>query len=798
MSRFGGSALVVAVVAALLALAPQATEAATTDVVEVWRRDIPGATVRESSPSLMDLDADGNLEVVFGAHDSRIHALHGTTGQTVAGWPQPVSDKVNSSVASADVDGDGRVELFVGAGTAESDPRADDGALYSFQHDGHQRFRLQAADKVFRAPAVHSTPAIGDVDGSPDKNVSFGTLGLLSAWSVSSSGNVRTGCGVDVEYPTGACWPFYTDDTVFSSPALADADGDGIDDVIIGADSSPGAPVDHRGGILRAIKSNRTAIWEVRIDDIVRSSPSVGNIDADPGLEVVFGAGDFWGGADSTKVFAVNLENGRPVAGWPQSTNGVTNASPTLADLDGDGDLDVAIATFGSSHGRGAGGSVYAWNGAGQPIRGFPTASGAGVILGQLVTADLDGDGGQDLIVAGGGLIRALDGSSGAQLFRLAEGQNVVFQNSPVVTDVEGDGRLDLIAVGTVNTSAGDGRAYRWRLGPEATLGENGWHEFRLDQHKTGSLGNDLGPTTATRSSRVSGADRFATAAQLSKQRSPQGVTTAYVATGLSFADALAGGPAADASEGTVLLVARDSVPSTTRAELVRLDPDEIVVLGGTGAVSDDVIGDLEDIAPVRRLAGANRYATAAAISADTFTPVATPLVYVATGDSFPDALAGAAAGALGDAPVLLVTRDSIPSETQSELQRLLPRDVVILGGTSAVSAAVEAQLRSSIVPPPTVTRVAGADRYATSVALSTRLFPDGADVAYLATGRTFPDALAGGPVAAAGGGPLLLVPGGCLPVVVRNELDRLGVDRLVLLGGSGAISGALASAQMC
>ncbi|HYD08884.1 MAG TPA: cell wall-binding repeat-containing protein [Acidimicrobiales bacterium] len=794
MSRIGGSVLVAAMCAALLSLAPDGADAATTDVTEVWRRDIPGATVRESSPSLMDLDADGRLDIVFGAHDRRIHALHGTTGANVAGWPVGVTDKVDSSVSSADIDGDGRVELFVGAGTSE----AESGALYSFQHDGRQRFRLQAADKVFPAPAVHSTPAIGDTDGSADENVSFGTLGLLGAWSVSSSGNVRGGCPADVEYPTGACWPFYTDDTVYSSPALADADGNGINEVIIGADSSPGAPVDHQGGFMRAIRSNRTVVWEVRIDDIVRSSPSIGNIDGDPGLEVVFGAGDFWGGADSTKVFAVNVENGSPVAGWPQSTNGVTNASPTLADLDGDGDLDVAIGTFSSTHGRGAGGSIYAWNGAGEPISGFPTGSGAGVVLGQLVTADLDADGGQDLIATMGGLVRAVDGSSGAELFRLTEGHNVVFQNSAAVTDIEGDGRLDLIAAGTVNTPSGDGRVYRWRLGPEATLGANGWHESRQNQRKTGSFGSGFGPTTAIASSRISGADRFATAAELSKVRSPNGVTTAYVATGTSFADALAGGPAADQSDGTVLLVTRDAVPSATRAELVRLDPDEIVILGGTGAVSDTVANALEDIAPTRRVSGDNRYATAAAISADTFAPLSGGTVYVATGESFPDALAGASAGALNDAPVLLVTKDDVPSETQAEIQRLAARQIVILGGTNAVSPAVEQELRSGLLAPPSVTRIAGADRYATSVELSKALFPNGADVAHLATGRNFPDALAGGPVAAAGGGPLVLTPGTCLPSSVRTELSRLGVSRSTLLGGSGAISGALGAMQAC
>src|SRR5687768_6675310 len=220
MSRFVRVVLVAAVVGAGLLYVPNA-QSAVTEVSEVWHRDLPGATIRESSPVLVDLDVDGTLEVAFGGHDKKLWALHGVNGQTVAGWPQTMSDKINSSPAAADVDNDGRVELFIGAGTAE----AEGGALYSFEHNGAQRFRLQAADKVFPAPAIHSTPAIGDIDGSPDQNVSFGSLGLLGAWSVSSRGQVREECSVNVEYPTGACWPFYTDDTVFSSPALADADG---------------------------------------------------------------------------------------------------------------------------------------------------------------------------------------------------------------------------------------------------------------------------------------------------------------------------------------------------------------------------------------------------------------------------------------------------------------------------------------------------------------------------------------------------------------------------------------------
>jgi putative cell wall-binding protein len=238
--------------------------------------------------------------------------------------------------------------------------------------------------------------------------------------------------------------------------------------------------------------------------------------------------------------------------------------------------------------------------------------------------------------------------------------------------------------------------------------------------------------------------------------------------------------------------VTRDSVPSSTRAELARLQPTDVVVLGGAGAVSDAVVQELG----ARRIAGANRYATAAAISSDTFDP-GVPVAYIATGESFPDALAGAAAGAFEGGPVLLVTKSAIPSETDAELRRLQPRRVVILGGTSAVSKGVESSLADHAAPGQ-VTRLAGADRYATSVAVSRATFPERAARVYLATGRNFPDALAGGPVAANGPGPLLLVPGGCMPNAVRAEVERLGAQRIVFLGGSSAVSGALATFQAC
>jgi len=160
----------------------------------------------------------------------------------------------------------------------------------------------------------------------------------------------------------------------------------------------------------------------------------------------------------------------------------------------------------------------------------------------------------------------------------------------------------------------------------------------------------------------------------------------------------LTGGPAAAKAGGPILLTQKDKLPSATVSELKRLKPQKIVVLGGTGVVSPAVEKALASYTSgkVSRLAGADRYSTGGAISKDGFDRGA-PVVYVATGQNFPDALAGGAAGAFKDGPVLLVSGGSIPKATKAELTRLKPKRVVVLGGAAVVPESVEKALAAYI-----------------------------------------------------------------------------------------------------
>jgi putative cell wall-binding protein len=290
---------------------------------------------------------------------------------------------------------------------------------------------------------------------------------------------------------------------------------------------------------------------------------------------------------------------------------------------------------------------------------------------------------------------------------------------------------------------------------------------------------------------RFAGADRYATAAAVSAASFAPGVPVAYVATGANFPDALAGSAAAAVRGGPMLLVSSAGVPPATVSELSRLRPSQIIVLGGGAVVSEATLQSLVPYATsgvVRRLAGGNRFETAAAISADTFAP-GVPIAYVATGSNFPDALAGTPAAGAQGGPVLLTGKTELPAATAAELSRLHPGRIVILGGGGVVSDGIANQLHAYTSGG--VTRMAGGDRYATAVSVTSATYPS-ADVVYIATGANFPDALAGGPVAGMNGAPLLLVPASGVPDVVRQELLRLNPSTVIILGSTGVVSDAI------
>lgn len=288
---------------------------------------------------------------------------------------------------------------------------------------------------------------------------------------------------------------------------------------------------------------------------------------------------------------------------------------------------------------------------------------------------------------------------------------------------------------------------------------------------------------------RIFGSDRYGTAVEVSRGVFEPGVPVVYVASGQNYPDALAAAPIAGMERGPVLLTSKDSLPKSVAAEITRLKPTRIVVVGGASVVSNAVAAKLDalTVGTVKRIAGADRYSTAVATSKSRFATTA-PVVYLASGETFPDALAGAASAGKAKGPVLLTQRDRIPSVVAREIQRLKPAKIVVLGGTGAVGSSVVSRLGDLTSAP--ITRLAGTDRYATAVAISKAGFAPDVPVLYIANGQNFPDALAAGPAAVVGGGPVLLTPTGVLPRDVSAEIARLKPRVIVMLGGPSVVSG--------
>ncbi len=285
---------------------------------------------------------------------------------------------------------------------------------------------------------------------------------------------------------------------------------------------------------------------------------------------------------------------------------------------------------------------------------------------------------------------------------------------------------------------------------------------------------------------RLAGSDRYATAAAVSRRFVPAGTAVAYVTSGSVFTDPLAAGPAASRTGGPVLYVSRDRVPAATAAELTRLRPGRIVVVGGRASVGDAVLGALDayTAGSVTRVSGPDRYTTAVAVSSTAF-PDGARTVYVASGEVFTDALSGGAAAVVQDAPMLLTPSSTLPPEVVAEVRRLNPARIVLVGGPATVSEGVAAQLRSLA----TTERVHGADRYATSLAVSRRVFGTSRPGVQLASGALFTDANAGVPAAEYTRGPILLVRPTGLPSGYGAELDRLTPGTAYVLGGTATLS---------
>ena len=247
------------------------------------------------------------------------------------------------------------------------------------------------------------------------------------------------------------------------------------------------------------------------------------------------------------------------------------------------------------------------------------------------------------------------------------------------------------------------------------------------------ALATPAGAKQTVTTTRVEGADRYLTSTALSSAASLAGAdsTDFVLVNGASYADALSAAALAGTKQGTIILLPADGTISASATARMALGAN-ITIVGGYSALPATVETTMKTLRPlstITRIAGADRYATAALVAQEiTSTNIAAvngkKSAFLSSGTSFADAVIaapGAYAGPKNSAstavvPIMLTATDALSAPTSAQMSLLGIKQVFILGGTAVVSAAVEASVTALGI---SVVRLRGDNRYATAAAIA-------------------------------------------------------------------------------
>ena len=297
---------------------------------------------------------------------------------------------------------------------------------------------------------------------------------------------------------------------------------------------------------------------------------------------------------------------------------------------------------------------------------------------------------------------------------------------------------------------------------------------------------------------RLAGANRYDTASHISNKMYGNS-DTVIIATGLTFNDALVAVPLASAYDAPLLLTTDKQVTTYTEERLKNLNTKKVIIVSTSGAVGSKVTTALAKYDPTV-ISGKNCFETAAKVAKalQTKTKKTPDTIFFATDSAFADALSASPIAAIKGAPIMyLKNKGSIDKATADYLKSVKGKvkNAYIIGGDGVISNAMMKNVANALglTVNKTVQRVAGKNRYETCVAVNNKFagLLTGKGIC-VAKGLDFPDALAGGVLAAKSRIPLFLADGKKLLDCQNTYLKGRKASKLYVLGGTGAVPDSL------